>query len=108
MSLLTGLVTADLGRQRRAMQAELTDKVKALEEEVSRLKEELGKSVGVFFLPPSSRPTHGSYTGYDNEVMPKCICLPSTVPGGAVKGEEGARAEGRRERIGPGRPATQA
>lgn len=63
MSLLTGLVTADLGRQRRAMQAELTDKVKALEEEVSRLKEELGKSVGFFFLPPlkstDTRELHG-------------------------------------------------
>lgn len=37
------------------MQAELTDKVKALEEEVGRLKEELGKSV----VPPSSQPIHG-------------------------------------------------
>ncbi|XP_075892138.1 dynein regulatory complex protein 12 [Nelusetta ayraudi] len=36
-------VTSDLGRQRRTMQAELTDKVKALEEEVGRLKEELAQ-----------------------------------------------------------------
>lgn len=68
------------------MQAELTDKVKALEEEVSRLKEELGKSAP----PPQVNQYTGSYTGYDNEVMPKCICLSSTVPGGAIKGEEGA------------------
>lgn len=38
------IVTADLSRQRRTMQAELTSKVITLEEEVSRLKDELGKT----------------------------------------------------------------
>lgn len=43
------IVTADLSRQCRTMQAELTSKVNALEEEVSRLKDELGKT-GNFIL----------------------------------------------------------
>lgn len=54
MSLLTGLSLADLSRQRRTMQAELTNKVNALEEEVSRLKKELGKPVEIFFFPLKS------------------------------------------------------
>lgn len=41
-------VIVDLSRQYRAMQMELTDKVKKLEEEVSQLKEELGTNIQMF------------------------------------------------------------
>lgn len=41
---------AELGRQRRTMQAELGSKVDTLEEEVSRLQEELGKIVHLIIM----------------------------------------------------------
>lgn len=63
------IVTAELSRQRRGMQAELSSKVNTLEEEVSRLKEELGKFL---FLRPL---IHTACMGYDGKVTPRCICL---------------------------------
>lgn len=44
------IVIVGLSRQYRTMQAELTRKVETLEEEVSKLKEELGMNISIFFL----------------------------------------------------------
>lgn len=44
------IVIAGLSRQYRTMQAELTRKVETLEEEVSKLKEELGMNISIFYI----------------------------------------------------------
>lgn len=44
-------VVADLSRQYKTMQAELTGKVERLEKEISKLKEELGMKTSIIIKP---------------------------------------------------------
>lgn len=53
------IVAAELSRQRRGMEAELSSKVNTLEEEVSRLKEELGKTVHFILTSTNTHSLHG-------------------------------------------------
>lgn len=108
MSLFAATVSAELSRQRRSTQAEVALKVNALEEEVSRLREELGKNLSQVFSQVSRYNTQKLEAMGRRKVTPKCFCPLSPVPGGAVEGAQGAAADGAGEGRGPGRAAAQA
>lgn len=68
------IVIVGLSHQYRTMQAELTRKVETLEEEVSKLKEELSMNISIFYICTSVNCVEAT-----QDIRMMNVCLPAQL-----------------------------